>query len=93
MSARPARHSAAHMSDGPESGPAFWVASDLLAGAGQSDRRRHARKSTSKYAIYIGRVGALAVSLGVGLAVVNGPDVAVAFADSDSGTGSSAGAS
>ncbi|HRD12023.1 MAG TPA: hypothetical protein PLI79_09190, partial [Mycobacterium sp.] len=72
------------MTNDDESGRSFWVASDLVAGAGQSDGPRHARKSSSKYAVQIGRVGALAVSLGVGLAVVNGPDVAVAFAGTDS---------
>lgn len=83
------------MTDNQESGRSFWVASEPTAGAGQNGGPRHARKSSSKYAAHIGRVGALAVFLGVGFAAANGPGIAVAFAspDADSGAGASSGAS
>ena len=73
MSARPARHNAARITDGREVGRSFWAASDLVGSAEQSSGPRHARQSSaSKYAAHIGRVGALAVFLGVGLAAANG---------------------
>ena len=64
MSARPARHNAARITDGREVGRSFWAASDLVGSAEQSSGPRHARQSSaSKYAAHIGRVGALAVFL------------------------------
>ncbi|MCG7583973.1 hypothetical protein, partial [Mycolicibacterium sp. OfavD-34-C] len=45
------------------------------------------RKTSSTYVLHIGRVGALAVSLGVGFAVAN--SAGVAYADSDADTSSS----
>ncbi|WP_283611026.1 hypothetical protein, partial [Mycolicibacterium poriferae] len=45
------------------------------------------RKTTSAYVLHIGRVGALAVSLGVGLAVAN--SAGIAYADSDADASSS----
>ena len=92
MSARPARHNAARITDGREVGRSFWAASDLVGSAEQSSGPRHARQSSaSKYAAHIGRVGALAVFLGVGLAAANGPGIAVAFASSDADSASGAG--
>jgi len=91
MSARPARHNAARITDGREVGRSFWAASDLVGSAEQSSGPRHARQSSaSKYAAHIGRVGALAVFLGVGLAAANGPGIAVAFASSDADSASGA---
>ena len=91
MSARPARHNAARITDGREVGRSFWAASDLVGSAEQSSGPRHARQSsTSKYAAHVGRVGALAVFLGVGLAAANGPGIAVAFASSDADSASGA---
>ncbi|MDZ5087250.1 hypothetical protein [Mycolicibacterium parafortuitum] len=45
------------------------------------------RKTSSTYVLHVGRVGALAVSLGVGFAVAN--SAGVAYADSDADTSSS----
>ncbi|MCW2557535.1 MAG: hypothetical protein JWP55_1499, partial [Mycobacterium sp.] len=51
---------------------------------------RHARKVETTYAKYVGRIGALAVSLGVGVAVATTPGVAWAAPDADSDPGASA---
>lgn len=82
MTARPARH----RTDASADASTFWAARDLLAEAGPGGRPRHARKVTSKYATHVGRVGALAVSLGIGFAVVNSATPAYAETDADSGT-------
>ncbi|MGE0778048.1 hypothetical protein, partial [Mycolicibacterium sp.] len=44
------------------------------------------RRSPGKYAQYVGRVGALAVSLGVGLAIASSTGVAYASTDNESGS-------
>ncbi|AFM19137.1 hypothetical protein Mycch_4428 [Mycolicibacterium chubuense NBB4] len=83
MCATPARHRAARKDDlGP--GPDFWAAKALVEGGRQGRAAKHARKVSAKYGLHIGRVGALAVSLGVGLAVANSAGVAYADSDSDS---------
>ncbi|MDF2827504.1 MAG: hypothetical protein K0R01_787, partial [Mycobacterium sp.] len=62
-----------------------WAAKQILVNEGStSGGRRHAVKPNTGYARYIGRVGALAVSLGVGMAVATSPGVAYADAESDS---------
>ncbi|MGE2737026.1 hypothetical protein [Mycolicibacterium vaccae] len=59
--------------------------------ASSSGRPKHARKAPPRYATHVGRVGALAVSLGIGFAVAHSATpVAYAETDSDSGTSSSA---
>jgi VCBS repeat-containing protein len=55
-----------------------------LRGLESSRSPRHARKVDTTYAKYIGRIGALAVSLGVGVAVATTPGVAWAAPDPDS---------
>jgi hypothetical protein len=55
-----------------------------LRGLESSRSPRHARKVDTTYAKYIGRIGALAVSLGVGVAVATTAGVAWAAPDSDS---------
>lgn len=83
MSERAARHRIAATSDGDSR---FWSARDLCnpeaAGA-----RRHARRVESRYAVHIGRVGALAVSLGIGFAVANSA-TGTAAAETDSSSSS-----
>ncbi|MCV7366438.1 hypothetical protein CRI77_04120 [Mycolicibacterium duvalii] len=51
-------------------------------------RPRHVRKSTTKYATHVGRVGALAVSLGIGFAIANSA-TPVAYAETDADSSSS----
>jgi len=60
-----------------------------LRGLESSRSPRHARKVDTTYAKYIGRIGALAVSLGVGVAVATTPGVAWAAPDSDADAPSS----
>lgn len=61
-----------------------WAARQILVNEGStSGGRRHAVKPNTGYARYIGRVGALAVSLGVGMAVATSPGVAYAETESD----------
>ncbi|WP_125939803.1 Ig-like domain-containing protein [Mycolicibacterium grossiae] len=78
--------------------PGVWAARELLDdGPPGAERRRHAIKVTTSYARYVGRVGALAVSLGVGMAIATNPGLAHADTDADSdssgGTAASSGAS
>lgn len=68
--------------------PTFDLVS--LRGLEASRTPRHARKVDTSYAKYVGRIGALAVSLGVGVAVATTPGVAWAAPDSDSDAGASA---
>ncbi|MEZ0342035.1 hypothetical protein ACAG25_18880 [Mycobacterium sp. pV006] len=89
MTARPARH----RTDASAEASTFWAARELLADAAPGGRPRHARKVTSKYATHVGRVGALAVSLGIGIAVVNSATPAYAETDTDSGTSSASSSS
>ncbi|KMO67790.1 MSCRAMM family adhesin SdrC [Mycolicibacterium chlorophenolicum] len=63
----------------------FWAAKDLLDDARPAASRRHARPTSPSYAAHIGRVGALAVSLGIGLAVAHSA-TGVAAAESDTDT-------
>ncbi|WP_347133188.1 hypothetical protein [Mycobacterium sp. DL] len=83
MCATPARHRA-QRKDTPDCEREFWAARDLVESAGQGRSARHTRKVQSWYAPHIGRVGALAVSLGVGLAIANTAGVAYADTDSES---------
>ncbi|QVI28234.1 hypothetical protein MN2019_02250 [Mycolicibacterium neoaurum] len=73
MCAAPARHRVTR------SDQSTWQASRLLESGDDSGQARHARKTTSAYALHIGRVGALAVSLGVGFAIAG--TAQPAFAD------------
>ncbi|MGK2867946.1 MAG: hypothetical protein ACSLFA_15120 [Mycobacterium sp.] len=84
MCAAPARHRLAHSAASPGA-EQFWLAKDLLAQGRASASARHARRAPSNHALQIGRVGALAVSLGVGFAIANSAQPAYA----DSGTTSS----
>ena len=65
----------------------FWSARSLVDPSRGGGAARHVRKTSSTYVHHIGRVGALAVSLGVGFAVAN--SAGVAYADSDADTSSS----
>ena len=65
----------------------FWSARSLVDPSRGGGAARHVRKTSSTYVLHIGRVGALAVSLGVGFAVAN--SAGVAYADSDADTSSS----
>ncbi len=65
----------------------FWSARSLVDPTRGGGTSRHMRKTTSAYVLHIGRVGALAVSLGVGLAVAN--SAGIAYADSDADASSS----
>ncbi|MGE2731646.1 hypothetical protein ACQI4F_19405 [Mycolicibacterium vaccae] len=86
MTAQPARH----RTDSSANASIFW-ARDLLADAPSSGRPKHARRAQPRYATHVGRVGALAVSLGIGFAVAHSATpVAYAETDADSGTSSSA---
>ncbi|WP_370500011.1 hypothetical protein NWT09_25810 [Mycolicibacterium sp. jd] len=88
MCASPARHRAARNgSSGSQRD--FWSAKDLVEGVADGGPARHARKTPSKISIHVGRVGALAVSLGVGLAVANSSGVAYADSDTESSVSSS----
>ncbi|WP_204249578.1 hypothetical protein [Mycolicibacterium vaccae] len=82
MCANPARHRVQRDDESP-AGPGFWEAKDLLGSPTPGGPGKHARRAPSRYSLHIGRVGALAVSLGVGLAVANG---GVAYADGESDT-------
>ena len=62
--------------------PAFWLAKTRNEPGRLNRSAKHARKDPSRFAGYVGRVGALAVTLGVGFAVANA--AAVARADTDS---------
>lgn len=82
MSERQPRH---RIADAPGSEQRFWSARDLCD-PDASGRPRHARRAESRYAAHIGRVGVLAVSLGIGFAIA---DSATGTAVAETGTGSS----
>ena len=87
MCATPARHRAARVSASePKRG--FWAPTDSAGGSPQNGTPRHQRRDVPKYRTPIGRVGALAVSLGVGLAVANSAGLARADIDPDSSVSS-----
>ncbi|EJZ04911.1 hypothetical protein [Mycolicibacterium vaccae] len=86
MCAAPARHRAARRGAPDSEWKNFWVAGDPTD-TGRARSGRHARKTTP-YSSHIGRVGALAVSLGVGLAVANSSGVAYADSDTESSVSS-----
>jgi hypothetical protein len=86
MSERAARHRIAATSSSEQP---FWSAKDLCNPEG-AGARRHARRDQSRYALHIGRVGALAVSLGIGFALANSA-IGTAAAETD-GSSSSASA-
>lgn len=88
MCASPARHRAAR-NGSLGSQRDFWSAKDLVTGVADGRPARHARRTPSKISIHVGRVGALAVSLGVGLAVANSSGVAYADSDAESSVSSS----
>lgn len=79
MCAAPARHRAY----GPNE--QFWMAKELLTPGEGGGVARHARASSSALSLHIGRVGALAVSLGVGFAIADSAQPAYA----DTGVGAS----
>ncbi|MBJ7481927.1 MAG: hypothetical protein JHC75_30110, partial [Rhodococcus sp.] len=66
----------------------FWAPTDSAGGSPQNGTPRHQRRDVPKYRTPIGRVGALAVSLGVGLAVANSAGLARADIDPDSSVSS-----
>ncbi|MFB1294841.1 Ig-like domain-containing protein [Mycobacterium sp. pW049] len=61
----------------------FWSAADLVERNARSRSAKHAQRLTPNGAARIGRVGALAVSLGVGFAVAHSAGVAYADVDAD----------
>lgn len=83
MSERAARHRIAATTG---SGPRFWSAKDLC-NPEEAGARRHARRAQSRYAVHIGRVGALAVSLGIGFAIADSA-TGTAAAETDSSSSS-----
>ncbi|MCG7593214.1 Ig-like domain-containing protein [Mycobacterium sp. PSTR-4-N] len=62
----------------------FWSARLLLGDARDPASTRHARRVVPKYTLPVGRIGALAVSLGVGFAIAN--SVGLAHADTETAT-------
>ncbi len=84
MCAAPARHRV-ERSGGPRDNEQWWLAKHLLTPSASSGAVRHARKNSANHALNVGRVGALAVSLGVGFAIANAAQPAYA----DTGTTSS----
>ena len=84
MCSTQARHRAQHRDD-PGAEWQFWSARGLVDRDGQRGSAKHARNVPSRYASHVGRVGALAVSLGIGLAVANSSGVAYAETKSESG--------
>ncbi|TLH60474.1 hypothetical protein C1S81_07675 [Mycolicibacterium neoaurum] len=85
MCAAPARHRVTR------SDQSTWQASRLLESGDDSGQARHARKTTSAYALHIGRVGALAVSLGVGFAIAGTAQPAYADTGTESPSRSDSG--
>ena len=77
MCANTSRHRAERLREGSGASD-IWHAKELLTGARGP---RHVRPVDTTYAKFIGRVGALAVSLGVGVAVATTPGVAFATTD------------
>ncbi len=84
MCANPPRHRVERRSNGFAPPPHALSNRDLSRGPGSDVGPRHARKVETAYAKYIGRIGALAVSLGVGVAVATTPGVAWASPDAES---------
>src|SRR5689334_20971950 len=83
MCATPARHRIQRTRTGFTPKPAARTVK-LLIGDSRFGSPRHARGTSTTYARYIGRVGALAVSLGVGVAVATNPGVGYANTDTES---------
>lgn len=81
MCAAIARHRLAR-SGGPQDDQQLWSARNLLTQTDAGAAARHARKTPANHALNVGRVGALAVSLGVGFAIANAAQPAYA----DTGT-------
>ncbi|KRD07902.1 hypothetical protein ASE48_10850 [Mycobacterium sp. Root265] len=86
MCAAPARHRVAR-SGAPRDGRQWWLAKDLLAESESTAAVRHARKNPANHALNVGRVGALAVSLGVGFAIAS--TAQPAYADTETGSSAS----
>lgn len=86
MCATEARHRAQRR-DPDAADRGFWSARDLVAPGRGARAAHHARRSSPLYALHIGRLGALAVSLGIGLAVAN--SAGAAYADTESNSDSS----
>src|SRR4051812_49810679 len=84
MCANPPRHRVERRSNGFAPPPQALSNLDLNRGLASDVGPRHARKADTAYAKYIGRIGALAVSLGVGVAVATTPGVAWASPDAES---------
>ncbi|MDT5314533.1 MAG: large repetitive protein, partial [Mycobacterium sp.] len=96
MCANTSRHRAGRTRAGTPPAPSVWAAKQVIDETGlrlvgpirdagiYAVGPRHAIKVTTSYVKYIGRVGALAVSLGVGMAVATTPCVAHAGTDPDS---------
>ncbi|MDT5067660.1 MAG: large repetitive protein, partial [Mycobacterium sp.] len=81
MCANTSKHRVARARKGASSTPGVWAAKQILDGASMNpDGPKHAVKVATNYAKYVGRVGALAVSLGVGMAA---PTPGVAWAGTD----------
>lgn len=86
MCAAPARHRVAR-SGAPRDGGQLWPAKSLLRQSDSTAVVRHARKTPANHALNIGRVGALAVSLGVGFAIAG--TAQPAYADTETATSTS----
>ncbi|MGN7782313.1 hypothetical protein ACTJJE_22745, partial [Mycolicibacterium sp. 22603] len=85
MCAAPARHRVTR------SDQSTWQARGLVEPGDGAGPARHARKATSAYALHVGRVGALAVSLGVGFAIAGAAQPAYADTGADSPSRSDSG--
>ncbi|ADT97764.1 hypothetical protein Mspyr1_10790 [Mycolicibacterium gilvum Spyr1] len=89
MCATPTRHRVCSRSGDTPVDAGIWAARELVDKNGPSRSAKHARKRSAT-GLHIGRVGALAISLGVGFAIANGSGMA--FADTESATSSAANA-
>ena len=83
MCANTSKHRVGRSRTGDPAYPGVW-ASKVVDGGTSAGPRHAAAKATAGYSRYVGRVGALAVSLGVGMAVAASPGVAYADTDADS---------
>ena len=88
MCAAPARHRV-ERSGGPRDNEQLWLAQRLLSASDSRGAVRHARKNPTNHALNVGRVGALAVSLGVGFAIAGAAQPAYADTGTTSGNESS----
>ena len=88
MCAAPARHRV-ERSGGPRDNEQLWPAKHLLSASDSRGAVRHARKNPTNHALTVGRVGALAVSLGVGFAIAGAAQPAYADTGTTSGNESS----